>query len=333
VTLIVARPQLVPESFERSVLHSDDRIWAEKNCYVDVWISVVHAARLAPMAMMSFTIAVDFEGDQWTFYKPAHTEITDLYGIDVQELTVWKPLLDHVIEHVGAGKLVSTEADAFFLSDTAGTDYRRNHVKTSIVIAAIDVEHRRCAYFHNAGMFWLEGDDFAQTFRLDVPHDPLFLPLYAEVMRLDRMVHRDRATLQQMAMTHLARYARRRPASNPVLRFAERFNNDLPWLQSAGLGTYHAWAFATTRQMGSAFELAGLHLDWLRDACNEQQAAHLSEASAALLTISAGAKAFILKAARAVNNKKHFDASEPFAHWAQQWQRAMDAIDAVVVAP
>ena len=77
------------------------------------------------MAIMPFTLAIDFEGDQWTFFKPPHDELRDLYGIDVQELNCWRPLIDHAEEHLAAGKLISTEADAWWLPDIAGTDYRR----------------------------------------------------------------------------------------------------------------------------------------------------------------------------------------------------------------
>ena len=51
----------------------------------------------------------------------AHAELRELFGLDVQEMTVWRPLLDHVVEQLAAGKLVSTEADSFWLPDTAGT--------------------------------------------------------------------------------------------------------------------------------------------------------------------------------------------------------------------
>ena len=64
-----------------------------------------------------------------------------------------------------AGKLISTEADAFWLPDTAGTDYRRQHTKTTIVIDDLDLDAQALGYFHNAGYFALEGEDFATAFR------------------------------------------------------------------------------------------------------------------------------------------------------------------------
>src|SRR5262249_23970098 len=130
-------------------LHSEGRTWVEKNCYIDVWIEFIHALKLDPMPLLPFTVAIDFEGDQFTFFKPSHAEILDLYGLDVKELNVWRPLVDHLLEHLSNGKVVFTEADAFFLPDTRGTDYRSQHTKTTIVAETIDLDNARLGYFHN----------------------------------------------------------------------------------------------------------------------------------------------------------------------------------------
>ena len=105
--------ELDAKNYTRHALHAEDRAWVEKNCYFDIWIEVVHAVGCDPMAMIPVVVALDFEGDQWTFFKPSHQELWDLYGIDVQEMNCWQPLLVQAIEHVGAGKLISTEADAW----------------------------------------------------------------------------------------------------------------------------------------------------------------------------------------------------------------------------
>ena len=96
-------------------LHGLDRIWPETNCYADLWIELLHAQGLDPHAMLPFVFALDFEGDQWTFFKPQLADLRTLYGIDVQEMTLWRPLLDHALEHLGAGKLLSVEADSWWL--------------------------------------------------------------------------------------------------------------------------------------------------------------------------------------------------------------------------
>ena len=64
-------------SYARHALHAEDRVWVEKNCYVDIWIEVIHALGCEPLAMLPFVVALDFEGDQWTFFKPPHDELRD----------------------------------------------------------------------------------------------------------------------------------------------------------------------------------------------------------------------------------------------------------------
>ena len=308
-------------SYQPHELHADTRIWLEKNCYVDIWIEVLNTLQLDPIAAMPFVLAVDFEGDQWTFFKPSHDDLRVLYGVDVQELTVWRPLIEHAVEHLAAGKLISTEADAFWLPDTAGTDYRQQHTKTTIVLNEIDVARQRLGYFHNAGYHALEGEDFIKTFRLDVGHDPAFLPLFAELVRVDRVVQRGRAELAMLSGTLLAKYLSRRPLTNPVRRFGERFERELPLLQAAGMAHYHQWAFGTIRQLGAAFELAALYVDWLTPGAES----HPAVADFAL--IAQHCKTLILKAARAVNSGRALDAAALFDEMAAAWDRGMRALE------
>lgn len=320
---IAVLPQLNAQTYSRSVLHADDRIWLEKNCYVDIWIEVLHALQLDPVAMLAFALAIDFEGDQWTFFKPPHGELRELYGVDVQELNVWRPLLEHAVEHLGAGKLISTEADAFWLPDTAGTDYRRQHTKSTIVLADLDVQQGRLGYFHNAGYFELSGEDFVQTFRVGMAHDPTFMPLFAETIRINRLQRRTASDLAALSLKLLRAHAGRRPASNPVTRFRERFERDLGLIQERGMGFYHAWAFGTIRQLGAAFELSALHLAWL---ANLQPLA-VNGAVEHFQRIATDSKALILKAARAINAKRALDFTAAFDGMQNAWQQGMDELD------
>ena len=299
-------------TYARHSLHADTRVWVEKNCYVDIWIELIHAVGCEPLAMLPFTLAIDFEGDQWTFFKPPHDELRELYGIDVQELNCWRPLVDHAVEHVGAGKLISTEADAWWLPDVAGTDYRRQHTKSTIVLADLDVDARRLGYFHNAGYFTLDGEDFDNTFRRD-----LEMPFFAELVRLDRKVVRKPDELRELSRGLMRKHLARRASENPIATFAARFARDLPELQHHGLAHYHAWAFATVRQLGAACELMARYLEWLDG--SHPAVAHYD-------AISTGAKSFILKAARAVNSKKPFDASAMFAEWTAAWDSAIGSL-------
>ena len=96
-----------------------------------------------------------------------------------------------------------------------------------------------------------------------------------------------------MSLALLAKHLERRPRDNPFPRFRSRFERDLPMLQERGLAHYHAWAFATVRQVGGAFELASLYLKWL----TERGSSGLDAPAAAFDRIQAGAKTLILKIA------------------------------------
>lgn len=310
-------------TYKPHLLHAEDRIWLEKNCYIDLWIELLHAQQLEPTAMLPFVLALDFEGDQWTFFKPSHDELRELYGVDVQELTVWRPLREHTEEHLGAGKWISTEADAWWLPDTAATDYRRQHTKTTIVLNAVDFAAKRLGYFHNAGYYELEGEDFDALFDPAIFEKPDHLPLFAELVRIDRRRTLDAAALVAKSRGLITKYLERRPVDNPVDRFAERFARDLPLLQQKGLGYYHKWAFGTIRQLGAGFELAALHLQW-RSAVEGERYATAIEC---FTQIASANKTLILKAARAVSNGKPFDVAAPLREMSLAWQRGMDALE------
>lgn len=310
-------------NYQRHALHAESRAWVEKNCYVDVWLEVLHSAKLDPTPVLAFTLASDFDGDQWTFYKPPHVDLNVLYGIGVQELNMWKPLLDHTVFHVGQGRLVFTEADAFWLPDTAGTDYRTTHTKSTIVIESIDVEQRRLGYFHNAGYFQLEGEDFVKTFRLDAAPDPTFMPLFAELVKVDRVKQLSLAQLALRSEEQLGAWLGRRPETNPIRRFGQHFASELDYIRSRGINYYHAFAFATTRQIGSGYELSAEYLRWL--------GAHTGKPYAPIAQsfeeISNSAKALILKGARAASSKKPVDFEPIFSEMAKHWDTAMSALD------
>jgi hypothetical protein len=293
--------------------------WPEKNCYADLWAAFLHLLRLEPLAMLGHTVAVDFEGDQWTFFKPVHAELRELYGVDVQELTVWRPLEAHAVEHLGAGRALSVEVDAHWLPDTSGTDYRRSHTKTTVLLLAIDTEERRLTYLHNAGCFELGGEDYERIFRIGEPADPAYLPLFAEFVRLDRVVRREPADLAMRAVRLLATHYEWRPAANPFARFGERLPSDLAQMRERGLAYYHQWAFASVRQAGSAFELAAAHMEWLA------RSGYLDFAQAAphFRALSSGCKALILKGARAVHTGKLPDVSETLRVLTDHWREGM----------
>ena len=125
------------------------------------------------------------------------------------------------------GRLCTVEGDAWFLPDTVGVSYGTDHVKTTIVPAAIDRAGRSLGYFHNAGYYELAGDDFDGLLRLGAHGDPDALPPYVERIRLDR-VRRDDPDLVGRVVGLTRDHLARRPADNPVIRMAARLAATCP---------------------------------------------------------------------------------------------------------
>ena len=215
--------------------------------------------------------------------------------------------------------------DAFYLPDTAGTSYRAEHVKTSIGIQGLDPDGRRLGYFHNAGYYELTGEDFAGVFRLE-GHltNPEYLPPYVEVAKLGTRPPPTGRALVEASLALLRAHLARRPASNPFRRYAARFERDLEWLASEPLSCFHNYAFATLRQCGAAFELAGAYLRWLEAGgeCGLERAAEGCE------LIATTAKALQFKTARAVNTRRSLDAAPMLEKMAGAWDETMTALTA-----
>lgn len=295
---------LAPAVYSPHPLHAVERTWTESNCYVDLWIELLHASGAEPLAALPFTLTVNLEGDQWTFIKFPLADLETLYGVSVFELNVWRPLVDHVADQLAQRRPPIVEVDAFHLPDTAATSYHLLHVKTSIAIQAIDVEQRRLGYFHNAGYYELSGPDFAGVFRLgDHAVSPECLPPYVEVAKLPLRPQSNGARLRDDSLTLLRSHLARRPAVNPFVRYATRFRTDLEWLATEPLSSFHSYAFATLRQCGAAFELAGAYLRWL-DAGGE---CGLESVAEACHRISTAAKTLQFKTARVVATQRSFD--------------------------
>src|SRR5262249_52154471 len=206
---------LDPAHYQRHRIHGENRIWAETNCYVDVWVELLHAWGFEPVAALPFTLGIDFEGDQWTFFKFPPGDLDQLYGLDIQELAVWRPLVRHVEEQVERGRPVLVELDSYYLPDTAGTAYQREHVKSTVAAVAIDVVGQRLGYFHNQGYYHLEGADFVNVFRLHGPKDPTVLPPYVEFVKRRAAPPLEGDELVMASLQLLRRHLRRLPESNP----------------------------------------------------------------------------------------------------------------------
>ncbi len=318
--MTVALLPLTADGFRPHALHASERNWSETNCYVDVWIEVLHALGLDPVAGGAFTLSTDFEGDQWTFFKYPPEDLRALYGLEVSEFNVWRPVLDHVVEQLEFGRLCTVEVDSWFLPDTRGVSYQIDHVKSTIVPQMLDPGARRMGYFHNAGYFELEGDDFDGVFRLGRHAEAPGLPPYVELVRLDRVRRNDPELVSRVvALTgeHLAR----RPSDNPIIRLGERIEHDLPWLTGQDLETFHLYSFGICRQCGATAELASSFVDWL----NRFDRTGTEPAADAFRDLAAGAKALQFALARVVRGRT-IDLMPILTPMAKHWSEAMDLL-------
>ena len=316
--------ELDPATYERHAIHGEGRCWAETNCYVDVLIELIHALGFDPVAALAFTIPVDFEIDQWTFFKYGHDDLLEMYGMQIEELNPWVSLAKHVEEQVEAGRPVLVEVDSWFLPDTAGTAYQSDHVKSTVAVNEIDIASAHMGYFHGQGYYHVDGDDFRNLFQIDGLVHERMLPAYIELVKLrkDPAEIRNDELLEQ-SLASLRRHLRLLPETNPFDAFQARFEQDLEWLRQEPIETFHGYSFATLRQYGACFELGETYLRWL-EARGERG---LTDSIEAYRKISETAKVFQFKLARSIARKKELDLA-PLVEMGQLWQQANDPLAA-----
>lgn len=309
---------LDPANYERSGLHAKDRIWAETNCYVDVLIELIHSLGHDPRAGLAFSLAIDFEVDQWTFFKYPHEDLYNLYGMDVIELNPWVSLVQHVQEQVDAGRPVLVEMDSFYLPDTLGTAYQSVHTKTTIAVNTIDTNAESMGYFHGQAYYELNGQEFRDIFQTDGLVHERMLPPYIEVVKLTKNSSDVQADeLTALSVASLRAQLGKLPTQNPFERFRARFEKDLEWLAGEPMETFHGYSFATLRQYGACFELAANYLDWLA-----ARGENGLDATARLYAeISEIAKTVQFKLARTLARKRKLDLS-PVDDMSTRWQTA-----------
>jgi hypothetical protein len=315
-------PGLSVEAFTPHPLHATERTWTETNCYVDVWIEVLHALGLEPLAVSAFALSGDFEGDQWSFFKFPPEDLRYQFGIEVAEMNIWRPLLDHVEEQIALGRLCTVECDAWFLPDTRGVSYRTEHTKTTVVPVRLDRGTRTLTYFHNAGYFELAGDDFDGVFRVGDHAAPASLAPYVESIRLDR-VRRDGDGVVPGAVALTRQHLARRPPDNPIVRMAARIEADLPWLAGEDLETFHLYAFGLCRQCGASLELAAAFVAWL----NRSDRPGTEQAAVAFQSVADGAKALQFALARVVRGRS-IDLASVTEGMARGWAEGMAILEA-----
>jgi hypothetical protein len=301
-----------PAGYEPHPLHGAGRTYLETNCYADVLIELLHARGDEPLAMFGFIVRADWEGDQFTYFKPPYADLDRLFGIDVHEMLPYRSLPEHIERQLERGGTVLVEIDAWYLPDTAATSYRREHLKTTVAPETIDRSAERMRYFHNAGFFELDGEDYRGAFRT-LPHftDDVMDP-FVEVVRFGAGPQLTGGELRAASRELLRSHYARRPARNPFTSWAEQLGADLPGLLAGEAEDYHAYAFVTVRMVGSAFELLADHIDWVLGDEGTRAAASFRE-------IVDGTKIVSFRLAR----RRTFDPGPALAALAEAWDVGM----------
>ncbi len=295
------------------------RDWPETNCYTDLWIEVLNAMGLPPEAMLGFTLRQDFEGDQFTFFKPPLDDLEDFYGLSVGELSIFDDLEAHAEIQVSRGRLVLVEVDAFFLPDTREVSYRSAHSKTTIAINGIDSGAQRLAYFHNAGYFALDGEDYEGLFAMfRNSREGGHLFPYVEFAKLPQY---PQAPSRTACAAILARHMQKRPLNNPFRQWGDDLPRQLDDLAARPEAYFHIYAFNTLRQFGANFDLLASHLEWL------DSSTYAREIDASRL-ISRAAKTMQFQLARAVARRKFAGLAEAVDPMANAWDAIMQGLEA-----
>ena len=241
--------------------HRGERIWSTTNAHLDVWIELLHALELDPAAVLMPTLCVDFNGDQWSFTSICPSDLWACYGIAVEDLIVWRPLLAHLVEQLDRGNAVLVEVDAFHLPDMMGSSYQREHAKTLIAVTGYDRHAHRMRYLHGSAGATVGGGDLDALMTAGIGGAQL--PPHAQIVKLDRIAHRTVSERAQVGVALARFHATRIPAANPVRAFGEALRAHGAWLAGGDAEHYQRWAFATLHQCGSSFELGADVCDWL----------------------------------------------------------------------
>ena len=305
-----------PATYEPHFLHRADRTYVETNCFTDIVIELLHARGREPVASFGSFVRMDFENDQWTFFKPLAVDLELLYGMDIHEVQPYRSIPAQVAEVIAQDRTMTIELDAWYLPDTAATTYGAGHVKTGVIAEAIDLEGERFRYYHNASLYELSGHDFRGAFRTEPGWSGDVLPPYTELIRFDGGRALDEDELRPAARGILRGHLDRMVPGNPVDRFTAHLSADLPALLEGDEARYHAYTFATFRMAGAGFELLGSHVEWLLGADG-------AAATAAMARIVDACKLLGFKLAR----RRPFDPSDQMRAMSEAWTEAMDSLD------
>ncbi len=256
----------VPSSDEanRHALHHGKLVWIETNCYVDLWIELLHHFGCDPHAALNFTVTQAFEGDQFTFPKFSLDDISRLYGLQTQELAIYDSLEGHVVEQTKRGQVVVVEVDSFYLPDTRvphiGRCIRRRRSRSLRSI-------RRQSTLRTSTTPASSSCRAKTTTASSV----VCCPISRATCRRSFLMWNSssaRPPLEGEALTQRSVDLLRlrlidRPAANPISQWRAEFPEHLRALLEHDISYYHLYTFNVIRQLGFNFELLSKYLAWL----------------------------------------------------------------------
>lgn len=305
---------LAPKDYVQHALHDHNQNFRETNCYTDLIIEIVNGLGLNPLACLGYTLAADFEDDQWTFGKPSHFDLQNLYGMRVEELSLYKDLETQMLTQIGRGVIPLVEVDAFHLPDTVGIDYRTGHAKTTVGISYLDPERKVMHYFHNATFTSLSGEDYDGILKPAVAEHSGYLPPYCEMIKLEQVKSLSEDALKLLAFASAKHHFSKRH-DNPIDAHAQSMAMHQQQIVDGGLPAYHAYTFVALRQLGASHQLGAHFLRWLDNAALNETATHFD----AIAQIS---KSLVLKLARVANSGKVADFSNAFTDMSHHWHQS-----------
>jgi Domain of unknown function (DUF1839) len=299
--------------------HAGERVWSATNSHLDVWIELLHTLDLDPAPVLLPTLCADFEGDQWTQCRIVPSDLWACYGIAVDDLFVWRPLLAHFVEQLDRGNAVLVEVDAFHLPDMAGSSYQREHLKTLIAVTGYDRNLHRLRYLHGAAGGDVAGEDLDALITAGIGSAQL--APFTQLVKLDRMAPRTTAERGILGVALARLHATRLPVRNPVRAFADALRSHGAWLSGGDSEQYQRWAYATLQQCGAAFELGADVCAWLA-----QHNEPVGDAVAPLRLVSRSARVLHQRLVRVSQSGRMPDVSQTMEDMASAWDVAMAVI-------
>ena len=299
--------------------HAGERVWSTTNSHLDVWVELLHTLDLDPAPVLLPTLCADFEGDQWTHTNISRPDLWAAYGIAVDDLCVWRPLLAHLVEQFDRGNVVLVEVDEFHLPALVGSSYQREHVKTLIAATGYDRDAHRLRYLHGALGAEVDGRDLDALLTAGIGGAQL--PPSSWIVKLDRMSARTPAERAQIGVALARLHGTRIPARNPVRVFGESLRSHGAWLAGGDAEHYQRWAFATLHQCGASFELAADVCAWLatHGEASEPAVPHLRN-------VSYSARTLHQRLVRVPQSGRMPDVTHTVEDMARSWDEAMTVL-------